>query len=293
MAESSQTDSDGKSSTDGFRKYNIPLEQVPRLSFDDPRVDEYIGDMKPVLITGSNLIQSAMKWDLEYISEHMPNSNLTVIISKDHNFKLYLQQVLDSSVGPQLVQDFLHFNWDWAKNKQKIHGWGPLTSNLLLISMEGNVTPCHYDEQQNLFVGIRGFKRCILFPPEQFDCLYPPPVSHPHDRQSQVDFENPDLQRFPRFREAKGMEAVVGPGDILYIPLYWWHHIESKQKEDYTVSLNFWYKTKPTGDIEYPLKGHQKVAILRNIEKMVAEALQNQEEVSHLMRALVLGRYTE
>ncbi|XP_017298865.1 hypoxia-inducible factor 1-alpha inhibitor-like [Diaphorina citri] len=180
MAESSQTDSDGKSSTDGFRKYNIPLEQVPRLSFDDPRVDEYIGDMKPVLITGSNLIQSAMKWDLEYISEHMPNSNLTVIISKDHNFKyvnekklpqwpsstlepittrwssmtaqefstrikswkegderLYLQQVLDSSVGPQLVQDFLHFNWDWAKNKQKIHGWGPLTSNLLLISMEG------------------------------------------------------------------------------------------------------------------------------------------------------------
>lgn len=51
--------------------------------------------------------------------------------------RLYLQQVLDSSVGPQLVQDFLHFNWDWAKNKQKIHGWGPLTSNLLLISMEG------------------------------------------------------------------------------------------------------------------------------------------------------------
>uniref|UniRef100_A0A8D9A564 Hypoxia-inducible factor 1-alpha inhibitor n=1 Tax=Cacopsylla melanoneura TaxID=428564 RepID=A0A8D9A564_9HEMI len=225
------------------------------------------------------MVESAMKWDLDYISEHMPNSNLTVIISKDHNFKyvnekkipqdqtsnlesiytrrssmtarefiqrikswkegderLYLQQVLDSSFGPQLVQDFLHFNWEWAKNKQRIHGWGPLTFNLLLISMEGNVTPCHYDEQQNLFVGIRGIKRCILFPPEQFDCLYPPPVSDPHDRQSQ---------------------------------------------------------TKPTADIEYPLKGHQKVAILRNIEKMVAEALQNPDEVSHLMRALVLGRYTE
>lgn len=50
MAESSQTDSDGKSSTDGFRKYNIPLEQVPRLSFDDPRVDEYIGDMVSIII---------------------------------------------------------------------------------------------------------------------------------------------------------------------------------------------------------------------------------------------------
>uniref|UniRef100_A0A8D8SGR9 Hypoxia-inducible factor 1-alpha inhibitor n=1 Tax=Cacopsylla melanoneura TaxID=428564 RepID=A0A8D8SGR9_9HEMI len=320
----------------GFRKYNIPLEQVAKFSHDDPRVDEYISEMKPVLITGSNMVESAMKWDLDYISEHMPNSNLTVIISKDHNFKyvnekkipqdqtsnlesiytrrssmtarefiqrikswkegderLYLQQVLDSSFGPQLVQDFLHFNWEWAKNKQRIHGWGPLTFNLLLISMEGNVTPCHYDEQQNLFVGIRGIKRCILFPPEQFDCLYPPPVSDPHDRQSQVDFDNPDLKRFPKFREAHGMEAIVGRGDILYIPLHWWHHIESKQNDDYTVSLNFWYKTKPTADIEYPLKGHQKVAILRNIEKMVAEALQNPDEVSHLMRALVLGRYTE
>ncbi|XP_026687202.1 hypoxia-inducible factor 1-alpha inhibitor-like [Diaphorina citri] len=147
------------------------------------------------------------------------------------------------------------------------------------LNIAGNVTPCHYDEQQNLFVGIRGFKRCILFPPEQFDCLYPPPVSHPHDRQSQVDFENPDLQK---------VSQVSWKPKVWRL---WW--VRLKQKEDYTVSLNFWYKTKPTGDIEYPLKGHQKVAILRNIEKMVAEALQNQEEVSHLMRALVLGRYTE
>jgi hypothetical protein len=50
----------------------------------------------------------------------------------------------------------------------------------------GNVTPCHYDEQQNFFAEVRGYKRCILFPPEQFECLYPHPVYHPHDRQSQV-----------------------------------------------------------------------------------------------------------
>jgi len=52
--------------------------------------------------------------------------------------------------------------------------------------MPGNVTPAHYDEQQNFFAQIKGHKRCILFPPDQFDCLYPYPVHHPCDRQSQV-----------------------------------------------------------------------------------------------------------
>lgn len=52
--------------------------------------------------------------------------------------------------------------------------------------MEGNQTPCHYDEQENFFAQVQGFKRCILFPPSEFDCLYPYPVHHPHDRQSMV-----------------------------------------------------------------------------------------------------------
>lgn len=100
--------------------------------------------------------------------------------------RLYLQQGLNNTVGPAIVQDFLDFDWSFCNSKQTKHNWGPLTSNLLLISMEGNVTPCHYDEQQNLFAQLQGYKRCILFPPEQFECLYPHPVHHPHDRQSMV-----------------------------------------------------------------------------------------------------------
>lgn len=61
------------------------------------------------------------------------------------------------------------------------------TDNLVICSMfAGNVTPAHYDEQQNFFAQIKGYKRCILFPPDQFECLYPFPVHHPCDRQSQV-----------------------------------------------------------------------------------------------------------
>ena len=38
----------------------------------------------------------------------------------------------------------------------------------------------------------------------------------------QVDFDEPDLKRFPLFKEASGLEAIVAPGEILYIPMYWW-----------------------------------------------------------------------
>lgn len=100
--------------------------------------------------------------------------------------RLYLQQGLNNTVGIAIVEDFLSFDWEFCMNKQVKHNWGPLTSNLLLIGMEGNVTPCHYDEQQNFFAQVYGYKRCILFPPDNFECLYPYPVYHPHDRQSMV-----------------------------------------------------------------------------------------------------------
>ncbi|KAL3284043.1 hypothetical protein HHI36_018213 [Cryptolaemus montrouzieri] len=320
-----------------LRKYCLNFEEIPRLPFDDPRVDELISS-NPVIIEGSNLVKSATdKWNLEYIERHMGVTTNTVYLSRNHKFKyfddkkiqsrtnprgvefsppmrkvemkveefmkklrewkrgderLYMQQSLTAAVGPNIVQDFVGFNWKWINAKQKTHCWGKLTSNLLYVSMEGNVTPCHYDEQENFFAQVYGYKRCILFSPDQFQCMYPYPVHHPHDRQSMVDLERPDHTRFPRFKDAKGVEAVIGPGDVLYIPIYWWHHIESLMRLGPTITINFWYKAGPT-TIEYPLKDHQKVSIMRNIEKMLLEVLQDPREVGPLLRNMVLGRFDE
>lgn len=329
--------------TSQFRKYDLQLEQIPRLHCTDPKVDELIAENKPVVIVGSKLVKSAEKWSPEYLEANMGNGDFTVFLSRNHKFKyyddkkvnfktssgeiikgveftpptkkldmklpefmkrlrewkhgderLYLQQGLNNTVGPVIVHDFLKFDWDFCTGKQNKHGWGPLTSNLLLIGLEGNVTPCHYDEQQNLFAQVHGFKRCILFSPDQFECLYPHPVHHPHDRQSMVDFDRPDYNKFPKFKELRGCEAIIEPGDVLYIPIYWWHHIESLMRGGYTVTINFWYKGGSNGNsIIYPLKAHQKVAVMRNIEKMLLDVLQDPKEIPPLLRAMVLGRFTE
>ncbi|CAG0914784.1 unnamed protein product [Notodromas monacha] len=205
--------------------------------------------------------------------------------------RMYLQHPLNDSVGKAIKDDFLAFNWKWLESVQKEHNWGNLSSNLIYIGMEGNVTPVHYDEQENFFAQVEGFKRCILFPPETFECLYPYPVFHPHDRQSQVDFDKPDFESFPKARHLRGFECVLEPGDVLYIPKYWWHHVESLLGAGHTTSINFWYKSGPLTQVEYPLKPQRKVAMIRNLEKVVTEALGNPFEVGPLFEALALGRY--
>lgn len=57
--------------------------------------------------------------------------------AKENDERIYLQQPLDSTVGARVFEDFARFNWTWIKEKQKKNNWGPLTSNLLMISMEG------------------------------------------------------------------------------------------------------------------------------------------------------------
>lgn len=47
----------------------------------------------------------------------------------------------------------------------------------------------------------------------QFSCI--------HIFYLQVDFDNPDHEKFPNFKNVVGYEAIVGPGDVLYIPMYW------------------------------------------------------------------------
>ena len=58
---------------------------------------------------------------------------------------------------------------------------------------------------------------------------------------SLVDFAQPDLQRFPKFAQAleHAVVAELGPGDALFIPSMWWHHVESLS--DFNLLVNYWW----------------------------------------------------
>jgi len=105
-------------------------------------------------------------------------------------------------------------------------------------------TPAHFDESNNVACVVCGTRRFTLFPPEQIGNLYIGPLGHAPTGTpiSLVSLSNPDFARFPRFREALAAAVVaeLGPGDALYIPTLWWHHVESLAR--YNVLVNYWWK---------------------------------------------------
>ncbi len=109
-------------------------------------------------------------------------------------------------------------------------------------------TAAHWDLAQNLACVVAGRRRFTLFPPDQVGNLYVGPLEHTLAGQpiSLVDFANPDLEAHPRFAEAitHALVADLEPGDVLYIPSLWFHHVESL--DDFGALLNFWWRDGPT-----------------------------------------------
>ena len=69
------------------------------------------------------------------------------------------------------------------------------------------------------------------------DCLRLPPIG-----SSQVNLSSPDLTAFPNFAHVALREAVVGVGDLLYLPGWWWHQFEQPFED--SAALNLWARER-------------------------------------------------
>ena len=105
----------------------------------------------------------------------------------------------------------------------------------------------HNDFPHNLACVAAGRRRFTVFPREQFRNLYLGPIDNtPAGRAvSMVDFHDPDFHKHPRFEEALAHAQTVEmePGDALYIPSLWWHHVEGLAP--FNVLVNYWWRETP------------------------------------------------
>lgn len=111
-------------------------------------------------------------------------------------------------------------------------------------------TQTHNDRDHNLACVIAGRRRFLLFPPAEVANLYVGPLDNPPPL-SLVDPENPDFERFPRFQGAMAAArvALLEPGDAIFIPKYWWHHVTSL--DPFNAMVNYWWGDAAKG-IERP-----------------------------------------
>jgi len=105
------------------------------------------------------------------------------------------------------------------------------------------IVQTHFDLSSNIACVVGGRRRFTLFPPEQLPNLYVGPIEFNISGPpiSMVPLKAPDFARYPRFADAlaASQSAELGPGDALYVPYGWWHHVESLTP--FNVLVNYWW----------------------------------------------------
>jgi len=107
----------------------------------------------------------------------------------------------------------------------------------------------HNDPVENVAVVAAGRRRFTLFPPSAEADLYMGP-HHPTPagaRISMVHLTAPDFDRFPRFASALevAQAAELVPGDAIFIPRDWYHHVEAIER--FNVLVNYWWDAAAVG----------------------------------------------
>src|SRR5690606_9136816 len=98
----------------------------------------------------------------------------------------------------------------------------------------------HFDLSDNIAVVALGRRRFTLFPPDATADLYVGPLDHTPAGQpiSLPDPLRPDLAAYPRFSATleRARSAELGPGDAIFIPALWWHHVATRDSVNVLVN---------------------------------------------------------
>lgn len=236
--------------------------------------EQIVPEQKPVVIRGFTnhwpLVNAAQKTPQDFVSyllrfytgkkarifvappaakkRFFYNDDLTDVnyISGEERVDLFLGRMLelmDREVYPAIsMQNSSPSELLPGLNNENNSVFFPATEARLWIGNEGIVS-AHYDGADNLACVVAGRRRFILFPPDQTGNLYPGPLNFTPAGApvSLVDLRAPDFERYPLFKTAlaNAYSAELEPGDAIFIPMLWWHHVESLAKVN--ALMNYWW----------------------------------------------------
>ena len=251
----------------------MQLEAVPRI----PAVDsddfekQIIRARQPVIIDGWLDDWDAVgKWSIDYFVEKCGDQEIRLrFIGKDQDgFRkwerdttlrewleelrqgqkddLYLAEVALGETLPQVVEDIGTVAYGNRDPKR-----------LNLMMGRRTYAPFHFHERHDaVAVQVVGNKNFVLYGPSESKKLYPQPWFQADQSFANVAFHDTakvDLDRYPRFRHARGYECTMTPGDALFIPMHWWHAVHGG--DEFNVLLTDFYFSEATDTWTYPFPG--------------------------------------
>ncbi|HID82426.1 MAG TPA: cupin-like domain-containing protein [Chromatiales bacterium] len=218
-----------------------PTERIKTVTSEN-FISRYKESQKPVIIEQLTKDWPAReKWNVEYIKkvagenivplydskpstdrkhQHAPaarmkiKSYLDLLHQGENDLRMFFYNIL--AEAPQLTEDFSYPDIGLKLFKKL---------PVLFFGGKGAKVQMHYDIDlaDILLCHFGGKKRVYLFPPEQTKYIYRVPFSF--SSLFDIDYENPDYEKYPALRNLKGEIAELDHGDVLYIPSGYWHYI--------------------------------------------------------------------
>lgn len=107
-------------------------------------------------------------------------------------------------------------------------------NGMIWIGPAGTVTSLHHDLTNNLIAQLVGKKQLKILPASEIGRVY----NHKHVFSEIPDLDDPalDRARFARLKGARLYEVTLNPGEIIFMPIGWWHQVKAL---DFSVTLTY------------------------------------------------------
>jgi hypothetical protein len=253
---------------------NVPIESQEVLSREEFSHEYLRGWGTPVVITGATDCWAARrKWTFDFFARRYGAE--TVLALDDPikptvgrrlefgEFLVYCQCPSQSILGhvltphplyasyrpfsrhPELLDDFHQLSFvenSFLQLKGELQDWYNESFGWLFFGPKGTVTPLHVDHfmLHSWLAQLVGRKRVLLFSPEDVGRI--PGLSPPSALLPDLFFQNEDRpvrsgpEGSPSPGAVKTYEAIVGPGQVIFIPAGWAHTVTSLEP---SITLSF------------------------------------------------------
>lgn len=224
----------------------IPLPRITQLD-RKTYMKEFVNKSHPVVFVGAAKDwECCRKWSFDWIKQqyggddvmlvdhgkqdrnplHSPVEHLTLgdlIDGIDHGSLKYARFHPLLQRHPELRIDI---DQRWLKDHLTNRRTSWLHFYTLFLGGKGTDTAIHNAGNENLFIQIQGQKKWRFYPVEHTP-IFDPPANRSLYKYTGYRPDEPDYERYPMARHMDSYETVLEPGDVLYNPPYYWHHVSN------------------------------------------------------------------
>lgn len=257
----------------------IEIERVKTITKQD-FYNNYVKKQKPVVVEQLILDWPAFsKWNLDYIKEvagdktvplyddrpvsfkegfneahaKMKMSDyIDLLKSKPTNYRIFLYNLMKEV--PSLKLDF-----KWPDIGLRLVKQLPM----LFFGGENSKVFMHFDIDYSniLHFHFHGEKRCMIFPQSESKYMYK--IPHALISREDIDFDNPDFEKWPALKQVKGYVCNLKHGEMLYMPEGYWHYMKYLTP-GFSMSLRAFPKN--VGNLS---KAVYNIVIMRNFDNLM------------------------